>query len=333
MDRTAVAFSPLRDAGPADVLSWSRRAESLGFAGVFIPESFNDSLAYAQAVAAATERLSVGTGITNVYLRHPTLLAQQAAAVQEFSGGRLLLGLGVGHRAVNSSLGIEMGDPVAKMREIIGTLRTAWVKGPHQPRPQQPPKILAAALARPMVELAGELADGVIFNLFPLERYRRAMAMLHRGAQRAGRDAQSLEVCHFTTAYLGPDRAACLHEAKRMLARYASLPFYGNMLARSGFAGRGGSDPRRDEGARGRASRGGGERRDGGRGHARRRSRALPGTAARVPDGGGDDGDRVPESGQRVACGCGRAGAHIARAAVNSTSVRGRGPFRAGSGP
>ena len=235
MDRTAVAFSPLRDAGPADILSWSRRAESLGFSGVFIPESFNDSLAYAQAVAAATERLSVGTGITNVYLRHPTLLAQQAAAVQEFSGGRLLLGLGVGHRAVNASLGIEMGDPVAKMREIIGTLRTAWVKGPHQPRPQQPPKILAAALARPMVELAGELADGVIFNLFPLERYRRAMAMLHRGAQRAGRDAQSLEVCHFTTAYLGPDRAACLHEAKRMLARYASLPFYGNMLARSGF--------------------------------------------------------------------------------------------------
>ncbi|HJW68982.1 MAG TPA: LLM class flavin-dependent oxidoreductase [Candidatus Binatia bacterium] len=236
MDRIAVAFSPLRDAQPADVLAWSRRAESLGFSGVFIPESFNDSLAYAQAVASATTRLPVGTAITNVYLRHPTLLAQQAAAVQEFSAGRLLLGLGVGHRAVNASLGIEMGDPLAKMRGIIGTLRTAWQKGPHQPRPQAPPKILAAALARPMVELVGELADGVIFNLFPLERYRRAMAMLHRGAQRAGRDPQTLEVCHFTTAYLGPDRAACLHEAKRMLARYASLPFYGNMLAKSGFA-------------------------------------------------------------------------------------------------
>jgi alkanesulfonate monooxygenase SsuD/methylene tetrahydromethanopterin reductase-like flavin-dependent oxidoreductase (luciferase family) len=235
MDRTAVAFSPLRDAAPADILAWSRRAEALGYSGVFIPESFNDSLAYAQAVASVTTRLAVGTGITNVYLRHPTLLAQQAAAVQEFSGGRLLLGLGVGHRAVNSSLGIEMGDPLEKMRDIIGTLRTAWAKGPHQPRPQVPPKILAAALVRPMVELAGELADGVIFNLFPLERYRRAMAMLHRGAQRAGRDAQSLEVCHFTTAYLGPDRAACLREAKRMLARYASLPFYGNMLAKSGF--------------------------------------------------------------------------------------------------
>src|SRR5215471_10687849 len=98
MDRIAVAFSPLRDAPPADILAWSRRAEALGFCGVFIPESFNDSLAYAQAVASATTRVPVGTAITNVYLRHPTLLAQQAAAVQEFSAGRLLLSRGVRRR-------------------------------------------------------------------------------------------------------------------------------------------------------------------------------------------------------------------------------------------
>ncbi len=236
MDRIALAVSPLRDASPRDILAWSRRAEELGFAGVFIPESFNDSLAYAQAVAGVTTRLTVGTAITNIYLRHPTLLAQQAAAVQEFSGGRLALGVGVGHRAVNAALGIDMGDPLTKTRDVIATLRGAWAKGPHQPRPRTPPRVLAAALARPMVELAGELADGVIFNLFPLERYRRAMTMLHRGATRAGRDPRALEVCHFTTAYLGDDRAACLHEAKRMLARYASLPFYGNMLAQCGFA-------------------------------------------------------------------------------------------------
>src|SRR5215468_7193039 len=155
MDRTAVAFSPLRDASPADILAWSRRADSLGYSGVFIPESFNDSLAYAQAVASVTTRLAVGTGITNVYLRHPTLLAQQAAAVQEFSGGRLMLGLGVGHRSVNASIGIDMGDPMAKTRETVATLRAAWTKGPHQPRPATPPKLLLAALAPRMIELAG----------------------------------------------------------------------------------------------------------------------------------------------------------------------------------
>jgi 5,10-methylenetetrahydromethanopterin reductase len=114
MDRIALSFSPLRDALPADILAWSRAAEERGFHGVFIPESFNDSLAYAQAVAAATTKLHVGTAITNVYLRHPTLLAQQAAAVQEFSHGRLHLGLGVGHQVVNRSLGIEMGDATCR---------------------------------------------------------------------------------------------------------------------------------------------------------------------------------------------------------------------------
>ena len=66
MDRIAVAFSPLRDASPQDILSWSRRAEELGFAGVFIPESFNDSLAYAQAVAAATSRIVVGLSLIHI---------------------------------------------------------------------------------------------------------------------------------------------------------------------------------------------------------------------------------------------------------------------------
>jgi alkanesulfonate monooxygenase SsuD/methylene tetrahydromethanopterin reductase-like flavin-dependent oxidoreductase (luciferase family) len=235
MGPIALAFSPLRDASPADIVAWAVRAEALGYEGVFIPESFNDSLAYAEAVALATRRLRVGTAVTNVYLRHPTLLAQQAAAVQAFAGGRVTLGIGVGHRAVNEPLGIAMNDPLGKVREVIGTLRAAWTKGPHQPRPAVPPRLLAAALAPRMIELAGELADGVIFNLFPLARYPRALAAFHRGAARGGRNPDTLEVCHFTTAYLSDDRAAALHEAKRMLARYANLPFYGNMLAASGF--------------------------------------------------------------------------------------------------
>ncbi len=235
MERVAIAFSPLRDAPPADILAWSRRAEALGYEAVFIPESFNDSLAYAEAVALRTERIRVGTAITNVYLRHPALLAQEAAAVQAFSGGRLLLGIGVGHRAMNASIGIEMHDPLRKVRDVVGTLRAAWTKGPHQPRPATPPRLLAAALAPSMIELAGELADGVIFNLFPLVRYPKALAALQRGAVRGGREAGGLEVCHFTTCYLADDPRAALDESKRMLSRYANLPFYGNMLARSGF--------------------------------------------------------------------------------------------------
>src|SRR5436305_903004 len=139
MERIALAFSPLRDASPRDIVSWSRDAAGRGYGAVFIPESYCDSLAYAEAVALATSRLRVGTGVTNIYLRQPTLLAAEAAAVQELSGGRLLLGVGVGHRAVNEPLGVDMSDPVGTMRSVIGTLRAAWTKGPTQPRPAAPP--------------------------------------------------------------------------------------------------------------------------------------------------------------------------------------------------
>ena len=127
-------------------------------------------------------------------------------------------------------------EALAKLRAVIETLRTGWVKGPFQPRPETPPVILAAAIASTAIETAGEIADGVIFNLFPLSRYAKAIEWLRRGRAKSGRDAGGYEVCHFTTCYLGDDRQACLDEAKRMLARYANLPFYGNMLAKAGFA-------------------------------------------------------------------------------------------------
>jgi alkanesulfonate monooxygenase SsuD/methylene tetrahydromethanopterin reductase-like flavin-dependent oxidoreductase (luciferase family) len=137
---------------------------------------------------------------------------------------------------VNASLGIEMGDPLTKLREVVETCRNGWAKGPFQPRPETPPVILAAAIASTAIEVAGEIADGVIFNLFPLARYAKAIGWLRRGLEKGGRVAAGFEVCHFTTCYLGDDRQACLREAKRMLARYANLPFYGNMLAKAGFA-------------------------------------------------------------------------------------------------
>jgi alkanesulfonate monooxygenase SsuD/methylene tetrahydromethanopterin reductase-like flavin-dependent oxidoreductase (luciferase family) len=236
MADVAIAFSALRDSTLPEIVSWARAAEARGFAAVFLTESFNDSLAYAEAVALGTSRIRVGTAITNVYLRHPTLLAEGAAAIQELSGGRLRLGLGVGHRQVNEPLGIAMRDPVQTMQETVATLRTSWTKGPHQPRPATPPPVYLAALRRPMLELAGSVADGVILNMFPPERYSMARDALARGARAAGRALTEFPVCHFTTCYLSDDLEAARYQAKRMLARYANLPFYGNMLAESGFA-------------------------------------------------------------------------------------------------
>ena len=97
---------------PASLIEWSRAADEVGFSGVFMTEANNDSLACSLALGMHTKRITLGTAITNIYLRHPILLANEAAAVQEFTGGRFILGLGTGHRERNSTLGIEMGVPL-----------------------------------------------------------------------------------------------------------------------------------------------------------------------------------------------------------------------------
>src|SRR5205085_1527020 len=146
------------------------------------------------------------------------------APVQAFSGGRLLLGLGVGHRVVNASLGIEMGDPLVKLRDVVATCRNGWTKGPFQPRLETPPKILVAAIASTAIETGGEIADGVIFNLFPLSRYAKAVEFTLCGPADACRerlDAYARAGATMTIAFpnpVGEPRAAASLRAIEGLA-------------------------------------------------------------------------------------------------------------------
>ena len=98
MAKIALACTILPDSPPARLIEWSRAAEDAGFSGVFMTEANNDSLACSLALGLQTKRIKLGTAITNIYLRHPNLLANEAAAVQEFTGRRFILGLGTGHR-------------------------------------------------------------------------------------------------------------------------------------------------------------------------------------------------------------------------------------------
>src|SRR5579885_2353827 len=211
MAKIALAFSTLPDSPPATLIEWSKAAEDAGFAGVFMTEAGNDSLACSLALGLNTRRIMLGTAITNIYFRHPALLANEAAAVQEFTGGRFILGLGTGHREMNTILKIDMGDPMAKMRETV------------------------AAIRKPMEKLAGEIGDGVIFNFYPPRRVKEALGELAEGAKKAGRDPKTIEPTLFATAFISDDIEAARRPARKLLSRYGALRFYGNMIARSGF--------------------------------------------------------------------------------------------------
>ncbi len=225
MTKTAVAFSVMPDAPLEKLVEWAREAEDSGFAGVYMTEANNDSLACSLALGAHTQRIGLGTAISNIYLRHPTLLASEAATVYQCTGGRFALGLGTGHREGNSRLGIEMGQPLARMRETVATLRRMIDGGATLPKVSGKLPIYLAGVSRPMVRLAGEIADGVIFNFFPPARVREALGEIAEGARVAGRDPAAVKPVLFATAFISDDLEAARRPARPQLSRDGALGF------------------------------------------------------------------------------------------------------------
>lgn len=235
MAKTALAFSIMPDSPVEKIVEWSCEAEEMGFAGVFMTEAGCDSLACSLAIGMSTKRIGLGTAITNIYLRHPTLLASEAATVHEFSGGRFILGLGTGHGEGNSRLGIDMGTPMVRMRETVATLRKMIEGGTTGPKVKGKLPIYLAGVSRPMVRMAGEIADGVIFNFFPPARVKEAIGEIAEGAKKAGRNPSDVEPVLFATAFISDDIEAARKPARTLMSRYGNLRYYGNMIAKAGF--------------------------------------------------------------------------------------------------
>jgi 5,10-methylenetetrahydromethanopterin reductase len=237
MTKIALAFSTMPDSSLTTIVKWAKQAEDAGIDGVFMTEANNDSLACCLGLGFNTSRIMLGTAITNIYLRHPNLLANEVAALSEFTDGRFILGLGTGHRPSNAALGIDMGAtaaPMKKMRETVGALRRMF-DGRTNPKISGRQPIFLAGVSRPMVRLAGEIADGVIFNFFPPERIKQAMRELHEGIRNASRDSNDVVPALFATAFISHDVEAARRPARTLLSRYGAMPYYGNMLAMAGF--------------------------------------------------------------------------------------------------
>jgi len=106
----------------------AQTAEKLGYESVWtvqLPPARDASLVLA-AYAAATKRLKLGTGVLPIYTRHPTAMVQMAATLDELSGGRFILGIGVSHKnAMEAMLGLRLVEPLVVMREYVTVLRGA----------------------------------------------------------------------------------------------------------------------------------------------------------------------------------------------------------------
>jgi 5,10-methylenetetrahydromethanopterin reductase len=223
----------------SEIQDLARAAEDAGFEAVFCAEVNIDAIATAQVMGLATRHLKVGTWVAHIYLRLPYLCAKAAIMAADATGGRMILGLGVSHQPVNRALGIDMPDPAGALRNYAVEVAN-WIRGegpathlPQQPSPY-PVSIHLAALTSQNVELAGEIADGVMPIWWSVERLARSKRWVERGrAKSGGRD--KLQMTLGLPTFVGNDIDALRAAARANLGFFTALPFFQRLLRASGF--------------------------------------------------------------------------------------------------
>jgi F420-dependent oxidoreductase-like protein len=228
------------------------RAEQLGYESAYTTHiAARDSLTVLTAYAGRTSRIKLGTGVLPIHSRTPVATAQAAATIDELSGGRMVLGLGISHRVtVENWYGSKIEKPVAEMREYTEAIR-AMFRGEdspndnrfptkfrfmgYEPRPDLP--IYIAALSPAMLRLAGEIADGAMLWLCNPEYIREVVVPeVGEGRRRAGKSLDGFDIVAAVPAAVTDDVEEARASLRMELIPYFSLPFYRAMIERSGFA-------------------------------------------------------------------------------------------------
>jgi F420-dependent oxidoreductase-like protein len=251
MIRLAAAVAPGRSLPQA--VERARLAEEAGYESVWtsqLPTERDTPLVLA-AYASATERVGLGSFVLPIYTRHPTAMVQAAATLDELSGGRFRLGIGVSHKVTVEGLwGLRLEHPVEAMREYLmivrallaeGTVSLAGqhftARGAYAPPRRADLPILVAALGPRMLELAGELADGVaLWMCSPGYVEREVVPRVRAGRERAGKGLEGFEIVAALDVSLTSDVQGAREVFRGRFERYAGLPYYRSMLDASGFA-------------------------------------------------------------------------------------------------
>jgi probable F420-dependent oxidoreductase len=231
----------------------ARRMEALGYDSVWIADTGAgpDAFVVATAVACVTTRLRIGTAVVPVYTRTPSVFAGSAGAVAQLAPGRFVLGIGASSETIVQSWGgVPFEKPMTHVREAATVVRQmlAGERVTFEGKrlrtrgfrlvspPPQPVPIYLAALMPPMLELAGEIGDGVILNMMPLEAVPRMMEHVRRGAERAGRDPKALEVVARFQVVVTDDPTGARGALRHMLGPYFATSVYNRFAAWCGFA-------------------------------------------------------------------------------------------------
>lgn len=213
------------DGMPAkDAAAFAQQVQDWGYSALWIPDALGrEPFSHAAFLLAHTDTLVLATGIASIYGRDPRAARAGQIALNEQSGGRFLLGLGVSHKPfVEGIRGLDYGPPLASMRAYLEAMQKVDYMGIPAP---EDPKTVIAALGPKMLELAKTHADGAHPYLVTPEHTEQARAIL-------GPDKL---LCVEQKVLLETDADKAREIARKNLGIYLGLPNYRNNLIRLGF--------------------------------------------------------------------------------------------------
>ncbi len=225
----------------ADAMGFAQYAEERGFEAVWQADSrlVREASVPMAAFAATTSRIKVGAGVLDIWSRNAARLASVISTLDDLAPGRIICGLGAWWDPLAAKVGISRAQPLNAMREVTTAVRAllanenVTMHGEHvqldgveldyvyQPRRPKEVPIYIGATGMKMMELSGEIADGVVLNYLVSPDYNsRAMAALERGAAKAGRSVDDLDRPQLVVCSVHEERATALDMARNMVTQY-----------------------------------------------------------------------------------------------------------------
>jgi probable F420-dependent oxidoreductase len=235
-----------------ECIELAQHAETLGYDSIWIPEVVGtDAFVLMAAMAGVTTHLRLGTGIVPILTRTPSLLAMTAASIAQLAPGRVRLGLGVSTpNIIQNWHGLPYDRPLGRLRAYVTIIRKALAgeRVTHEneiyalrnfrlglPAPQPPIPIYIAALNPRMLQLAGELADGVLLNWMPEGQVSWALEHLKVGTSKAGRTLAELDIACLVRVCVTNDVGAARQWLRRELTGYMIVEAYQRYFRQIGF--------------------------------------------------------------------------------------------------
>ena len=208
-----------------------------------------DSLTQVAAIGRCTNSIRLGVAVTPVYTRSPSVLAATASVIEQLIPGRFVMGLGSSSQTIMSQWnGIPLDKPLTRVKETAQLVKimlsgaktdfqgeTLTSRGYRQAPLENPPPVYVGCLRQKMIEMAAEVGDGVIFNLWPRGALPKMMEAVKRGAEKGGKNWEDIEVVGGRTMLCTDDKDFGRNLFRAAIAPYFATPVYNKFLSWAGY--------------------------------------------------------------------------------------------------